>query len=265
MFERLRDQFSTTALICSIIALVFAMLGGAYAATQPQTKKTKVVKGPRGPRGKQGKPGPQGPAGPAGPKGDAGAKGSSGQDGQPGKDGASVEVSELIEPECDGGNGAEVKVKGAASGVLVCEGPEGSPWTAGGTLPSNATETGSWAFSASDVAGNNILAPISFSLPLTAQLESAHVHFQGLPTEEEFEAACPGTVTNPKANPGELCVYYSEFEVNALFNANFLSISRLTSIGQSGTSQSGAVLRFAFSGAAGERANGFGSWAVTAP
>lgn len=277
MFIRLREQFSATALILSVIALVFALMGGAYAASQPQAKKTKVVKGPRGPRGKEGPQGPAGANGALGPKGDPGAKGDKGDlgsKGDSGANGASAVVSELIEPECEGRNGAEVKVKGENSGVLVCEGEEGaegkegkqgkegSPWTAGGMLPKGSTETGSWAFGASEDNGTKIFAPIPFVIPLASVLGEEHVHFQDLPTKEAFKAACPGGVANPQAKEGELCVYFSVFG-EGLTNATFKNIYPPYQIEEAGAGKAGATLQFSFSGGAGEQAYGFGTWAVT--
>src|SRR4051812_47337333 len=64
--SRIYKQFSTTALILSIIAIVMAATGATYAATHSgntQKKKVAVKKGPPGPRG------------PKGPKGDQGAPG----------------------------------------------------------------------------------------------------------------------------------------------------------------------------------------------
>lgn len=258
MFTRLRDQFSTTALILSIVALVFAMLGGAYAASQPQAKKTKVVKGKQGPRGKQGPPGPQGPAGTNGTAGPKGDRGEAGPKGDPGQDGASVEVTELVEPECDERNGVEVKVKGQGSGVQVCEGEEGSPWTAGGTLPPGATETGAWtidADSASAAFGQFAFAPISFTIPLAAGLDNAHVLFQG---GTGFSEHCHGPTsgTEPQADAGYLCVYGSPFNRE---NLAFSSITKLD-FGPIGTNKAGALLVFEVEG---DNAYGFGSWAVT--
>jgi len=258
MYSRIREQFSTTALILSIIALVFAISGGAYAASQAQTSKTKVVKGPRG---KTGKRGPAGPAGPAGAKGDAGAQGATGGAGAPGKDGNSAVVTPIL-PEtgkCDERAGAEVSVKNTAGVVEVCEGEkgaQGSPWTAGGTLPVGSTETGGWSINATEdsaFADQFVFAPISFTIPLAAGLDAAHVHFQG---ETGFGTNCPSNnAENPQAASGHLCVYEG-FSQNLTFNG-------ITSLGFSGSSQAnkaGALLYFTVTG---DEAVGLGSWAVT--
>lgn len=257
MYSRMREQFSTTALILSVVALVFAMMGGAYAASKAQ-----------GPRGKQGKPGKQGPAGPAGlagAKGDPGAKGDTGGQGPAGKS-AVVTPIEVEEEGCEELGGAEVAVQGESPGVEVCngeEGPEGSPWTAGGTLPKEATETGTWAFEGQEGDGEKILAPISFMIHLSEPLEEEHLHFQG---EAEFGTFCQGNVTSPKAKSGELCVYVNPSNLgDALFNATFKGVAPPSEVpGEPPrTGFSGAILQFAFSGAPGEAAHGYGSWAVT--
>ncbi|HKB50891.1 MAG TPA: hypothetical protein VKC63_05620, partial [Solirubrobacterales bacterium] len=67
MLSPLRNRFGIPGVI-SVIALVFAMLGGAYAASDNGSgKATASAKAKAGPRGPRGKTGPAGPAGPAGP------------------------------------------------------------------------------------------------------------------------------------------------------------------------------------------------------
>jgi hypothetical protein len=131
----LREPFGKAGLIVAIVALVFALAGGAIAANNALTgkqkkevtkiakkfvgnysKATASAKAKQGKQGKTGKTGPQGPAGPAGP---AGAKGDTGTNGK------------------DGTNGTNGK-----------EGPEGKAGKDGTTgftetLPSGKTETGS--------------------------------------------------------------------------------------------------------------------------
>lgn len=273
MYSRIREQFSTTALILSIIALVFALGGGAYAASKAQTSKTKVVKGPPG---KPGKKGATGPAGPAGPKGDPGPQGTPGTQGSPGANGKSAVVTPIAaeEGKCEELPGAEVKVEGAASGVEVCNGEagkEGSPWTMNGVLPPGKTETGTWSFNATAADATNIVASIGFPVKLSERLEGTEkVHFQPPESAEEsvkaaFKAVCPNGVVNPTAAPGNLCVYYNEFESNSLSNATFTEIDVPYLFEEPGASIAGAVIRFSYSGEPGETAHGFGSWAVSAP
>src|ERR1700704_3299328 len=81
MFSTLRTRFGIPGVI-SVIALVFAMLGGAYAASNSgggkATASAKAKRGPRGPKGATGPAGPTGPAGATGPSGARGATGAAG-------------------------------------------------------------------------------------------------------------------------------------------------------------------------------------------
>jgi hypothetical protein len=191
MFSRIHSKLGTAGLIVAVIALVAALAGAAVAASgklSPQEKKEvkKIAKkfagknGTNGINGATGAPGPQGPAGPAGPEGKQGAPGNPGQ---PGEDGACSEANS----DC--------------------------------TLPSGATETGTWAVGP-DTFKQRIV-PLSFNLPLeTAPSEIHFIYENGKEklnvfneTTEEFElkevtsVKCPGTVTQPEAAPGTVCVY----------------------------------------------------------
>lgn len=281
MYRQLRDKIGTAGLIVAIIALIVALGGGAYAASGggggKATASAKAKKGPRGPRGPKGAPGApgapgtQGTQGPAGPQGPAGAPGPQGPPGAPGAPGLSVAVKEAngVE-ECPdvGGSIVEVATKPETE-KEVCNGAEGEkgdpgdPWTLGGTVPSGKTLTGTWAFIAPSGSGESIFAPISFPIPLASfPAGPSHVHFEG---EAGFESACPGLVTNPTANAGELCVYRNEFGFETLVNAKFERIVPPTSAENPEGSKVGAVLVFSFTGTPGEVARGLGSWAVTAP
>jgi collagen triple helix repeat protein len=248
MLSPLRNRFGIPGVI-SVIALVFAMLGGAYAASNSGSGKSKasasaVKKGPRGPRG------PKGPAGPAGPQGAAGANGSDGSagldglDGEDGKDGkngtngvngtngtnvANTEFSGAEGP-CDEGGSKLVGTSTtyACNGVKGVQGDEGNPWTDLGTLPPGETETGAWAMgpvpkvscvtpdgcTTTVEAKNNsfaepLIAPISFPIPLATDLEEAKTHY--VKVGEAAPTGCTGgSVEEPKADPGHLCVYAFE-------------------------------------------------------
>jgi len=172
--------------VIAVVALVFAMLGGAYAAsgglTAKQKKEVKAIAKSfqgTGPAGPAGPAGAAGPAGPAGAKGDKGDTGSAGGTGPAGK---SVVIGETA-PGCGVPNGKTIEVAGEpATKQNICngqEGEEGSPWTAGGVLPHEKTEAGAWAISSS---GANFfsfrvaVAGLSFPLPLPAELDGAHVY-----------------------------------------------------------------------------------------
>ncbi|HEY8810199.1 MAG TPA: hypothetical protein VIM28_09275, partial [Solirubrobacterales bacterium] len=178
MFSPLRNRFGIPGVI-SVIALVFAMMGGAYAASNNSgggkaTASAKAKRGPRGPKG------PTGPAGPQGPAGPAGKDGANGASGAPGADGKSVEV-EAAGAECPEG-GSKFKVGGVVKGA-ACNGEEGEPGEdgedgepgilhSGESLPSGATETGSWIFPGGSPQGTT--TAVSFPIPLPAEIDGAH-------------------------------------------------------------------------------------------
>ena len=242
----LRNRFGIPGVI-SVIALVFAMFGGAYAASNNSgggkaAASAKAKAGPRGPRGKTGPAGPAGPTGPAGSQGSAGANGkdgasgTNGAPGAPGKDGESVTVTEsaaAIEGHCNGttsgGLGGSKFVVGAGK-TYACNGKEGSPWTVGGFLPSKKTETGTWAASFPGETEGIVFTPISLPLPLEQKPTLVFVSLVNdifgtplpeVPGEEELKAVleegaehgCPGLDAGgvPLAEPGVLCVYGNSY------------------------------------------------------
>ncbi|HEY0390452.1 MAG TPA: hypothetical protein VGC63_01950 [Solirubrobacterales bacterium] len=231
MFSTLRNRFGIPGVI-SVIALVFAMFGGAYAASNSSgggkaTASAKAKKGPRGPKGATGPAGPVGPAGPqgaAGAKGDAGANGSNGTNGSPGSPGApgqSVTTTEILPlEEC--GDQSGVMLHSASGENEVCngadgeDGEDGSPWTAGGTLPTGATETGTWNLSAipaqEEPSLGAVFVPISFPIPLGATLDTAHTVFV---PEGGSDANCTGSFASPTAPSGYLCVYTVQMKNSA--------------------------------------------------
>jgi hypothetical protein len=258
MLSPLRNRFGIPGVI-SVIALVFAMLGGAYAANHSgggkATVSAKAKKGPRGPKGATGPAGPTGPAGangkdgaagaigPAGPQGAAGPAGSAGPAGAKGKSVTATPIpAEPTESLCNGYGGVEYLIEDDFEGTAVCNGEEGKPWTAGGTLPPGETETGFYVASGGSkeftteykfineaeeeetkkekvtVGSEEIVSPISFSLPLEQRIKVGHVFYgygtdiEGTETPTPFTEHCPGgSFQNPVVkNPGELCVYAGE-------------------------------------------------------
>jgi hypothetical protein len=235
----IREPFGTAGLIVACIALVFAMVGGAYAAGKLTSKQKKEVeKIAKKFAGKPGAPGATGPAGPTGPVGPAGTPGGKGAAGEPGP-----------------------------------RGPEGSPWTAGGTLPSGATETGSYFAGEENnaISSGNVTAVVSFSIPLATGTEEAFF----VPTcnglsggeltaceqqREEAEEHCPGTPKEPSAEPGAFCMYEGPFTIGTLKPGS-------TFITEPGNFALGAGTAGAFFNAAyesGANARSVGTWAVTA-
>ncbi len=239
MLSPLRNRFGIPGVI-SVIALVFAMLGGAYAASggggsllasssakhkRHQSKKNaKAKRGPRGPRGAAGPAGPAGPIGPAGPAGAAGAKGDMGAEGKQGKTGSngkSVATTALAAGEggCEQG-GTKLEVEGSGSSEVVCN---GSPWTDGGTLPGGAQETGTWSYYQAPVESiSAVSVPITFSIPLASEVEAFYFTREEIEVSEEAEEelghGCKWNTeefSNPDARPeattpGTLCVFANE-------------------------------------------------------
>lgn len=241
MFQRVHRHLTPSTFI-ALLALVFAVTGGAFAASShgggspakanasgsrasgrgalALTAKSKGKTGPRGPRGPvgpRGATGSAGPAGPAGlagpaggtgPQGPQGPQGNNGANGEPGVSVTSKEVK-AGETACKKEGGAEFTT--GATKTFACNGEKGV-LHAGETLPKGATETGTWA---SQIAKSETLefeatsaTPISFPIPLRAALGEGEVHY--VTSEEQTnktQASCPGTAEEPKATAGNLCLY----------------------------------------------------------
>jgi Collagen triple helix repeat (20 copies) len=172
-----REPFGKAGLTVAILALVLAMVGGAWAAaglTGKQKKQViKIAKKYAGKPGAAGPAGSAGPVGPAGPKGETGAaggEGKAGTNGEPGK--------------------------------------EGSPWTVNGTLPSEKTEKGTWGGVTLGSSGY-LVTTISFPIPLKEALSSTKVHFVTVEdvATSQIPTGCGGSLEEPEANAGNLCVF----------------------------------------------------------
>ena len=261
--RRFKEPFGKAGLTVAILALVLAMVGGAYAAggLNPVQKKqvTKIAKKYAGKPGKPGAPGATGPAGANGTNGKDGAEGPPGTNGKNGTNGKSVNVGTPSNTECAEG-GATVEQEGTpASKKAICN---GSPWTAGGTLPSEATETGAWGYTfITGEAEATQLVPISFSIPLSQELSGSQVHYVG--AGETAPSGCTGgTVAEPKADPGNLCVYAAQLGGLEVLQVPPGAVTKPTGeIGAAGAAKSGAVLLFA---PPVKQKFGQGTWAVTA-
>ena len=236
----------TPSTFIALIALVFAVTGGAFAATGGSrggggsapakasastgrtasftavaAKKKKKATSTRGPAGPKGATGPAGPAGPTGPAGAAGAKGETGAAGSGSQGPQGI----------TGATGAT-----GPAGATGATGPEGVCSTANCVLPAETTEKGAWS-----VVGNKederYFTAISFAIPIAEKdkqctsplaafgtYEAAfcgpEVHYvNGTGSEESvfntstftYEAkatsACPGTAAEPAAEPGNLCIF----------------------------------------------------------
>jgi hypothetical protein len=244
----LRRRFTYSNVVATL-ALVFAMSGGALAAskyliTSAKQIKPSVLSSLKGKAGPAGATGAAGAAGAVGPAGTAGAQGPSGSPGPAGELGA---------PGAEG--------KAGKNGANGAAGKEGSPWTDKGTLPEGATETGVWAAGAvatGATGSTSLKAAISFEVPLAKRLDPTHIHiFEGT----TVPAGCSGTVVEEfavaelKAAPGELCIWVNP---NSRVTASQISPEDMESLNL-GSGTHGLVLE-----AEGSEETYFqGTWAVT--
>jgi len=177
LYRRFRDRFGTAGLVLGMIALVLALVTGAYAAGGGLTGKQKkeVKKIAQQYAGKPGANGATGPAGPQGPKGERGAQGDPGPAGDQGP-----------------------------------KGDTGDPWTAGGTLPKGATETG--IFGPVIVTnGEQKFSVLNFNIPLAAAPAAVFVPGVSGGYGKNEAKGCPGVVNGiPQADSGVLCIYNGE-------------------------------------------------------
>jgi hypothetical protein len=252
MFKALRTRLSYTNVVATL-ALFFAMSGGALAAGHYLISSTKqispkVLKALQGKAGASGAQGLAGAAGPQGPAGSAGAKGEPGAAGKEGPAGESVTSAALGKGE---GGCAEGGSKFTVGGkeTTACNGTMGFTER----LPKGKTETGVWDFSVPMAETGAAFAPISFSIPLGEELNEHQVEFveEGQTTKE-----CPGTLAQPKAEPGTLCVY--GFAIGATSD----QIVKGADVFVKGASVTGAFVDFILNPGE-ELKEGFGTWAVT--
>ncbi|MGN6815144.1 MAG: hypothetical protein ACTHK3_03550 [Solirubrobacterales bacterium] len=291
----IREPFGTAGLVVACVALVLAMTGAAFAAKGALTGKQKkevekIAKkfagkpgapGPAGPAGQNGGAGSKGATGPQGSKGATGPQGSAGPKGETGAPGKSPEIIEEGATLCGGKGGVIYEVEGSSEEAEICngkegkDGKEGSPWTAGGTLPPGATETGYWSLSGPpekikvDVEGTTqeiamygprgVIAPLSFPIKLPFELKAGHIHYGEAQEGGAFEAggACPGETTfTPEAEPGELCIY-----VGFAGNDAFQGVHKLGTA-SSGLTVAGGFIKFTAIDPT-EPNQGVGTFAVT--
>ncbi len=181
MYSRLRQRLNYSN-VMSTVAVFFALSGGAaYAASHYLITSTKQIK-PSVLASLKGKAGPAGPAGAAG-VGSAGPAGPQGPQGSPGTNGT------------NGSNGTNGK-----------EGPPGP--TEFKVLPPGQSEHGVLGVltSASEPEAY-LYAPISLPIPLPEAIKEANIHI--IETGNGGKECEDGTIEDPKAAPGNLCIYLS--------------------------------------------------------
>ncbi len=235
MFSKIRKRL-TYANVAMTLALVFAMSGGAYAASKyliTSTKQIKpsVLKQLKGAKGATGAAGLAGAQGAQGPKGETGAAGK----GEKGEKGEKGDKGDKGETGAAGTNGTTGFTK---------------------TLPEGETETGVWAVHPSAEGEENDV-PISFNIPLVEPLASGHAIVVG---ETGNGTTCPGSAAEPKAKGGYLCVYEG-----IVFNAIVWNIFDPATINP-GVGRAGAFLSVEGTGTGAPLSPRVaqGTWAVTA-
>lgn len=245
MKRRLKEPFGKAGLTVAVVAIVMALVGGAYAAgglTKSQEKQvTKIAKKYAG---KPGAPGPPGTNGTNGANGSPGVPGKNGESvtlaaaGSCAEGGTKVTIGAESKEICNGAKGTngtsvtnnpitanqtnahckeggtEFKV-GAGTPTYACT---GEPWTAGGTLPTGQTLKGVWSLigvapkgfeeEGGSVEEATLVASVSFGIPLSA---TPTVNY--IPVGGNLPSGCSGTAANPHAASGNLCVFAQQ-EVN---------------------------------------------------
>lgn len=235
-----RRANATTAI--AVLALVFSLSGGAWAASRYLITSTKQIKPSvlaqlkaRGRAGASGPAGPAGPAGAAGPRGPQGPPGA-GTPGTEGKEGK------------EGREGKEGK-----------EGREGEAGQTGftETLPAGKTETGTWSVNLFQPGFEEVFfIPITFAIPPAAGGEAFYL--SGSETAGKAgTGGCTGTAALPTAPSGKLCIYTEEEENEKL------PIAPKTIFGEKfgRYGKPGSFLEFEVE--TGGQASARGSWAVT--
>jgi hypothetical protein len=263
----------------------------ALAAKSKAKAKAKApARGPAGPQGKIGPAGPAGPAGAQGAKGENGTAGTNGTDGTDGTNGTNGE------PGKEGKAGKEGKEgKTGFTKTLPAGATETGVWSvSGGPISYRCvTDTGKGEYEESEcltaaatsgtgnferepINHNNglVFGAISFSIPLEKSLASecdetgkpaCPVHYLKL---GQTSTECPSTEAQiqddePKAAPGNLCVYERQSDLERAFiSTPGVGFQGFTGEDNAGTT--GATL-IGEAKAGHDPAFAFGSWAVTAP
>ena len=244
MLSRIHQKLGTAGFIISIVALIMALGGAAYAGGISRAEKKEINKQAKK-YSKQFSNKFSKKYAKQGPKGDTGATGATGLPGAQGIPGANGAVGS---PGPQGDPGAP-----GAPGAPGEPGEPGQPWVPEGTLPELATETGTWG--GISEGGGFLVMPVSFTVPLAAAPEAIYVGEAG------SVAGCPGVVEGiPTASEGKLCIYASDELIGPPSFEGTLTATGESEL-EAGTSNSGAILQFACAGTC----FAYGSWAVTAP
>ena len=273
----------TYANVAMTVALVFAMAGGAYAAkkyviTSRKQISPKVLRTLTGKAGTRGPAGPAGPAGTAGSTGTAGPAGTAGPKGENGKEGKEGKAGATGATGPQGGTGATGPQ--GATGATGATGPTGLTGATGATgsqgeaacsatpggceLPAGASERGQWGYF--EMGAAKYVVPISFNIPLKGEPKPHFIGVgegegEGSPAAAITSGECTGTVTDPGAANGNLCVFAAGL-TNATIESEPLGFFNNESAVPLGAGRSGTLVNFKITVPT-EESSGRGDWVVT--
>lgn len=290
--QRLREPFGKAGLTVAVIALVFAMLGGAYAATGLNSKQKKEVKsiaksfqgtgsagaaGAKGDNGSNGAQGAKGDTGVVGPQGPQGSQGKQGTQGPAGEAG----MCSAAKPECKLATGGVLTGVWSATGsrdvvgitettppVLVTTPSIGLAAISFPVRVSPApTAIGNFEFAAFTIGYQFKNGAIGLYGPypclegceghgLLEQGEMEEILSAAEEAEDAYREVCPGDANNPKAKSGFLCIY----RLSSNGNWSSADSSSAAAAKSEVAHEFGVTVPFQFSSA-----DAFvrGSWAVT--
>jgi hypothetical protein len=84
-----------------------------------------------------------------------------------------------------------------------------------GDLPSGKTVTGAWGITEPAAAGNKFGETVQFQVPAPVGLRAAQINFgAGTSGALDADATCTGSVDNPTAPAGKVCIYRGSANVN---------------------------------------------------
>jgi hypothetical protein len=234
------------ALVLSIIALVVACTGTAVAVqslvTSAQIKNGTIKLKDLSPGVRKALLSNVGATGPAGAKGTNGIKGSTGPTG----------------------------LKGA-TGATGATGQGATSIFDGGSIPSGKTIRGAWGGRyITAVEGNqqnSYLLSVSFPLPAPVPLTDSKVQF-GANTAGpvgDADPECTGSVANPTAPPGKVCIYSNEGPNGTRSNSTLTGF-KLSAAGiDTSADRYGFEVRIVDAGTVPGTLRAEGTWAYTAP
>ena len=128
--------------------------------------------------------------------------------------------------------------------------------------------TGTWTTVGPIPTGGSQRVPISFPIPLAADIEGANVHVVG--ESGTPPAECPGTADAPAADPGHLCIYAGNDPNGFADGSDYLCVltggalpcAQKPTTGGEGVDTAGATVAIASTQDGG---GAYGTWAVQAP